>query len=458
MRRASLLGTVRRVLAGCSGGIAPPRLDAGAIAYRAGEPAFVLDAVATLRDGESGIDIYLGLPPASVVHRQSGGAFVGVARWTVTVESEGEPPVLLTPVDTLRGASGEAAASEVPGWRVERADVPPGRYVVRAVLEDRASERTAERLVEVEVRTPGASPSLGSLRFEGVGLDGRTGPVDAAAVPAGLDSLRVVVQALGLPEEAVTTLTVDRVQADTAAASSLFDFTPSPVSLVARGIDGSETEPVQTVRQPVSNPDEALDVLAPLPSLRPGVYRVRIDLEGPAGAALATAERLIVVRRRDYPRVTRLGDLIAPLVYLADDREMEALRSAEDPGAMQRAFDRFWGARLDDRRLAASTVRAYYERVEEANRLFGTYKEGWKTDPGMVYILFGPPRYVESTPEVERWIYGAGSASAGTLVFERTAGRPGQRSAFSVLTLTRDRSYGDLWRHVRRQWRTGVVS
>jgi len=442
--------------AGCSGSVAPPRLDAGAIAYRAGEPAFVVDAIPTVRDGRTGVDVYLGLPPASIIHRPSEGDFVGVARWTVTVEQEGRPPVFRTPLDTLRAETAEAATRSEPVWRVERADVPPGRYVVRVVLEDRASDRSAQRQVEVEVEAPGGAPALGGIRLEGLGRDGLVAPVDGAAIPAGLDSLRAVVQALGVPDDSETVLTVDRVRADTSAAASLVSFTPSEASLAARGVDLSDAERVQTVRQPVSNPAAALDVVAPLPSLRPGVYRVRIELDGAAEAPLAVAERVVVVRRRDYPRVTRLGDLIGPLVYLASEREEARLLEAQGVGARRRAFDRFWGSRLDDRRLAAATVRAYYERVEEANRLFGTYKEGWKTDLGMAYILFGPPRYVESTPAGERWIYGAGIASPGVLIFERTAGRQGQ-SAFSVLTLTRDRAYSDVWHQVRRQWRTGMV-
>ena len=41
------------------------------------------------------------------------------------------------------------------------------------------------------------------------------------------------------------------------------------------------------------------------------------------------------------------------------------------------------------------------EEIEEANKQFSNYKEGWKTDMGMMYILFGPPWYIESTLEMK---------------------------------------------------------
>jgi len=43
--------------------------------------------------------------------------------------------------------------------------------------------------------------------------------------------------------------------------------------------------------------------------------------------------------------------------------------------------------------------------VEEANKQFSNFKEGWKTDLGMIYILFGPPWYVDDSLNRMRWSY-----------------------------------------------------
>src|SRR5699024_3055691 len=52
-----------------------------------------------------------------------------------------------------------------------------------------------------------------------------------------------------------------------------------------------------------------------------------------------------------------------------------------------------------------SVIKMYYERVEEANKQFSNFKEGWKTDTGMIYILFGPPWYVEQHLDQMIWSY-----------------------------------------------------
>lgn len=454
---AALIGGAS--LAGCFGGRGVARLDEQVRAYRAGEPAFALDAVATVDDEATGLDVYLSLPRASLIYRQTGGSFEGIAQWTVTVEREGQVPITLEPVDTVRVATAEATRSAEPVQRVERVDVPPGRYTVRAAVEDLASGRTAERRAEVLVTAPTGAPSLGGLRLEGRLANGEVGPLVATSLPAGVDSLQAVAQAIAPPDSAVVEVVVVRFPTDTTAAEPMWAFNPVRLGLVGRGVDLGRPDTVQAVRQPLLNPAEAVRVEAPLPALDPGLYRVSLAVLAPeAEAAVAEANRLVVVRRRDYPLVTRLGDLVEPLVYLAEPGEVEALRAFEGGPGLRAAFDRFWGDRLDDRRVASSTVRTYYERVEEANRLFATQKEGWKTDQGMVYVLFGPPSYVETTPTREVWTYGMSGVAPQTLVFERTAGFPGDRAPFSVLSLVRDRGYQDVWSRIRYLWRTGQVS
>jgi hypothetical protein len=40
----------------------------------------------------------------------------------------------------------------------------------------------------------------------------------------------------------------------------------------------------------------------------------------------------------------------------------------------------------------------YYARVDYANKHFTRYREGWRTDMGLVFILLGPPSTVERFP------------------------------------------------------------
>jgi hypothetical protein len=50
-------------------------------------------------------------------------------------------------------------------------------------------------------------------------------------------------------------------------------------------------------------------------------------------------------------------------------------------------------------------MKNYFKRVELANLYFTSYKEGWKTDRGMVYIVFGMPDEVFKFNDREVWNY-----------------------------------------------------
>ncbi|WP_412062947.1 GWxTD domain-containing protein [Rubrivirga sp. IMCC45206] len=440
MRRASALALL--LVASACAGPSPARLDTDAAAYRAGEPAFVLD-VAGVVDGDAAVvDVLVGVAPAALAFRPGPDSLEAVLRWTVSVEREGGAPRVLSALDTVRVASQAASRSTAPRWTRERFAVEPGLYTVRALLDDEGAGRTAERRAEVLARAPGGLPRLAALRVVR-GPD----PVDAAAIPAGLDSLALALQAIDLAAADTLIVTVARVLSDSLPAAPVDASTPFVGSLAALGLDRSALDTVAVARQGVG--EGTVLVEAPLPALRPGVYRITVALD----ARPTSAARYVVVRRREYPLLTRLGDLVGPLAYLADGAELRPLREARSEAARRRAFDGFWGAEMDDRRLAAATIRAFYDRVEQANRLFAGVKEGWKTDPGMVFVLFGPPRFVETRADGERWTYGAGVAGPVSFSFRRTSAS----GPFPVLTLERDRALVDPIDRARQQWRRGIV-
>jgi GWxTD domain-containing protein len=94
--------------------------------------------------------------------------------------------------------------------------------------------------------------------------------------------------------------------------------------------------------------------------------------------------------------------MIEPLAYLATPYEMEEMRSAVRPKV---ALDNFWikcGGNVEKSR---ELIRIYYTRVLYSNHYFTSYKEGWRTERGMVYIIYGPPDKVYKTPEGESWGY-----------------------------------------------------
>lgn len=103
-----------------------------------------------------------------------------------------------------------------------------------------------------------------------------------------------------------------------------------------------------------------------------------------------------------YPSMRSPDAMVEPLAYLASPDEMDTLRHALKQKV---ALDDFWiklGGNVDK---ARELIRIYYTRVLYTNFYFNSYKEGWRSERGMIYIIYGPPDKVYKTAEGENWGY-----------------------------------------------------
>lgn len=103
-----------------------------------------------------------------------------------------------------------------------------------------------------------------------------------------------------------------------------------------------------------------------------------------------------------YPQMTTPETMIDPLAYLASADEIYNMKSAERP---KMALDEFWVGCGGNVERARELIRIYYTRVLYSNYYFTSYKEGWRTERGMIYIIYGPPDKVYKTNEGENWGY-----------------------------------------------------
>lgn len=459
-----LLGAVV-VLAACSGPSALDSPDAGrTMVYEAGVPNFDLEAVATVRDGQPGLDLYLSVPRASLVFTRDSLGFNARLRYEVEVRGERgrERIASRSLVDTVRFAAYDATEAFRPVIREERISLDPGIYVVVATLTDEQTDKVAARRVRVTVPAPTGAPAMSRPRLSIKRPGEPFEPQTALNVPAGFDSLRTTVELYDTPPGASVRLRLDRLESDTTVARPGFWIAYSRAALEFKGVDfeGPPADMIQVTERTLDQAAEAVTVEVNLPPLQPGVYRLRLEAATPgADAPFAEEVRDFAVREPDFPRLTELDDLIAALAYLTSDRELNTLREGSTAAERRRRFDAFWGTLFNDRRVAAGVIRLYYERVEQANRLFTSHKEGWKTDRGMVYVLLGPPEFVETRPDDETWHYAYGTRDAlATFIFERASYFDGRlRPAFENWVLVRSAAYEPVWRRAIRNWREGVV-
>lgn len=103
-----------------------------------------------------------------------------------------------------------------------------------------------------------------------------------------------------------------------------------------------------------------------------------------------------------FPLTKTFDAVLEPLIYISTRSETDGIRNAPNP---KEAFEQYWINLIKIPSLATATVSKYYERVEGANYLFTNFEEGWKSDMGLIYIIYGPPNDVYKSEEIIDWVY-----------------------------------------------------
>lgn len=147
---------------------------------------------------------------------------------------------------------------------------------------------------------------------------------------------------------------------------------------------------------------DSLFFLQPGASFKPfqeGLYLFQTDTTASMGFSY-------VVKNRSYPKYTTIQTLKEPMIYVTTTEEYNQIETAGEDKAK---FDKVVLDFTRDKERAKIFMRNYFRRVELANVFFTSYKEGWKTDRGMVYLIFGPPDEVSRNGGNEVWYYRASS-------------------------------------------------
>jgi GWxTD domain-containing protein len=168
-----------------------------------------------------------------------------------------------------------------------------------------------------------------------------------------------------------------------------------------------------------------------------GLYLIQKDTTAAEGIAFRA--------EADYPRYAKLKNLAPPLVYICTNQEFERIKMADGE---KKAFDKVILGITKDAERAKRLMKSYFKRVEYANTFFTSYKEGWKTDRGMIYIIYGQPDEVFRSADREVWNYRQPEYKV-TFNFARSP------SIFDPenFVLIRERKYQELWYEVIDLWR-----
>jgi GWxTD domain-containing protein len=128
---------------------------------------------------------------------------------------------------------------------------------------------------------------------------------------------------------------------------------------------------------------------------KPGIYHFQFDTLEKEGLTIFRFEE-------DFPRLTSAESLIESIRFLTTRQEYSKIISSKD---QKKAVDNFWLEMAGNRERARVLIRSYYSRVQLSNIFYTSYLEGWKSDRGLIYIIFGPPAGVYRTGSTETWNY-----------------------------------------------------
>lgn len=154
----------------------------------------------------------------------------------------------------------------------------------------------------------------------------------------------------------------------------------------------------------------------------------------------------------EFPEVNSVKELLDPLRFVTSKREYAKMKKYQDP---KKAIDEFWLSTTPDPEKAKKMIKGYYKRVENANYFFTSFKEGWKTDRGIIYIVFGPPNVVYRSLTGESWTYGEQSNYKSLTFNFAKVNNPFTNNDY---TLQRSTVYKNPWYRAIDTWRQGKVA
>jgi GWxTD domain-containing protein len=172
-----------------------------------------------------------------------------------------------------------------------------------------------------------------------------------------------------------------------------------------------------------------------------GIYHIQPDLTKPDGLTLFNFDD-------GFPEIATPASAIAPLRYLTTSKEYDKLLSYAN---YKTAIDSFWLERSSNQQeRAKSMIKKYYSRVQYSNKIFSSFVEGWKTDRGLIYIIYGPPTEVYRKDDEEKWIYGKAGNPLSIIFYFYKVDNPLTENDYS---LSRSPSHKKSWYIAIDNWR-----
>ena len=388
--------------------------------YREGFPDVRLSAIGLLNEGdEPVINVTADVVYGSLIYKKQNGQ--QNARFTLETQIIPRGEDNTTPVktrqetiDVSREDPNIINSQETYTYNTQ-IPIEPGEYEINLTVIDQNSNKRITRQAFTYIPDPSDNvTNFTNIQLLGkrVGSDGsgEWSAITTYDVQGSIDSLMFRLQVTNNDSDKPLTVNARllRFRSDTTIARPMHFNNYSPSSIQYKGIDYDEEEELQTNRRTLIQPGSVL-IEYKFGQQDRGNYRFEVESQRSADASGESEPmykaRDFGVKSKNYPAIKAPIELARPLHYLMSEKEYKKLVAIEHPDSLKQAVDRFWLKALNSKSRARQVIKMYYQRVEEANKQFSNFKEGWKTDLGMMYVLFGPPWYIDQRLDQMVWSY-----------------------------------------------------
>lgn len=381
--------------------------------FRDGYPEVRISAIGFLDEGDNpGIDVTADIVYGSLIYKQNGDSLFSEFIIEIQViPNEETSEVTKTHQEnvTISRKDPNIVHSQEIYTYSKRIPVNPGNYKINVTVLDQNSDKQITRESQTFIPDPTNSVSnLTNIQLLGKNIDNQEGwfPITTYDVQGKVDSLMFRLQVTNNSSEEPMAVNARLMQfrSDTTIARPMHYNMYSPSSVQYKGIDYDDEEVIQSNRRVLTQAGSVL-IEYKFGQQQRGNYRFDVTTDEEEGEEQLFKARDFGVRSANYPSIKTARELAAPLYYLMSEKEYDRMLAIQDKDSLKQEVDRFWLKNLNDKNRAKEVIQKFYQRVEEANKQFSNFKEGWKTDLGMVYILFGPPWYIDQSLNRMTWSY-----------------------------------------------------
>lgn len=443
-------------------------IDAGEnYQYREGYPELRLAATSYVSDeGESYLSIAVDLVYGSLVFKKNEDTYRSAGEFDISIVKQGDMPITVGnhsyPISITDKDYSIIESQETYLFEKEYV-VDPGEYIVNVTYRDASSTKSSTRSTETIVLDPGrvtSNSNLPNIRVLTKNLASDVTdyiPLTTYDFSSDTDSVKFAFQIVSQASEEsiVVESRLLKFESDTTYARLMNERNYTPGNIAYKGIDYSEEVEISSSRRVITTNGNILFEFS-YPKLDRGNYRFEVFSNSSEETSFYKA-RDFGVKSPNYPTLKSSRELAAPLIYLMGEKEHDELMSIDNDLELKKSIDRFWLKNIKNKSKAKATISLFYERVEEANKQFSNFKEGWKTDRGYIYILYGPPWNTEKYLQRIRWGYSHNSAEFEKNFYFEASRIKNKYYPFDNFLLQRSRDYYQIHYQQVQLWLSGLI-